>query len=518
MTDPRPKFAFKLSHLYTAVIVSVVLVVVTTLAVTLFVNSRKILKDLTKSSVTLSEKDLLDQLKKRAELLAGFAAEDLITPLYQFQMNSIADKLKTLKNQEDVVYTYVYDPSGRILHDGTKKSALINNVLEDGTSKRAVASTTSILVQISSNTLDVAAPIRLEDQLLGGLRIGFSLSGIKKEIGTMNAELETLGNTGVGRSRKAVLIITLILVILGIMVSLVVARGLSRPIHLLSDFARQLGDGNYDVQIPIQRQDEIGQLVHAFNQMTTNLKKATAMLIQAEKLAGIGQMAAGVAHEIAKPLTAIYGYIQIINRDSAAPNPHKEKLQIVEQQCARMAEILDNIRTFSRQSKSKLEPIDITRPLKEALMLLEPQLLKNHVTVTQQIDDNLPKFTADSNQIQQVLINLIANATDAMGGKAGSKILVSARQSRDKRYPKENFIEIIIKDNGPGIPENVIGKIFDPFFTTKGEDKGTGLGLSVTYGIIKSHHGTITASSPPGEGAVFTITLPITQPQNPGTA
>ena len=483
--------------------------VVIALATTLLLKSRKILKDLTQSSVQLSQKDLLDQLKKRAELLAGFAADDLVTPLYQYEMNTIAAKLAALKKQEDVAYVYVYDPSGHVIHDGTKELKLLNQILEDEISKRAVTHTNGTLVQMTSDIMDVATPVRLEDKVLGGLRIGFSLNGINKQISTMNTELEALGRAGVRRSERAALIITLILVIFGVLVSLIIARRLSQPIHLLSDLAERIGSGDYDVQIPVQRQDEIGHLGHAFNQMTTNLKKATAMLIQAEKLAGIGQMAAGVAHEISKPLTAIYGYVQIILRDTTEPNPHKEKLEIVERQCVRMTEILNSIRTFSRQSKTTLGPVDAAHPLKEALVLLEPQLLKNHCEIIQQVEGNLPKLMADSNQLQQTFINLISNAMDAMGGKAGSKIWVTIRRSSDKQYPPEDFLEIILKDNGPGIPQEVIGKIFDPFFTTKTEDKGTGLGLSVTYGIIKNHHGAITASSIPGEGATFTIALPI---------
>jgi len=238
------------------------------------------------------------------------------------------------------------------------------------------------------------------------------------------------------------------------------------------------------------------------------LKETQAMLVQAGKLSAMGQLGAGIAHELNQPLAAIRGYTQVLIEEIKNNDPHLADLKIIEEQTGRMGTIVNNIRTFARDSKFKLELIDVHKPIEDAFTLLTAQLTNHNIEVVKDYGQDIPKIKADSNQLQQVFINLISNARDVLDKNNGGKIWVSTRMLKLEKQKTDLNIEISFKNEGPPIPKEIIHRIFDPFFTTKDSGKGTGLGLSISYGIIKDHQGEIMVANKE-DGVEFVISLPV---------
>ncbi len=235
------------------------------------------------------------------------------------------------------------------------------------------------------------------------------------------------------------------------------------------------------------------------------LQQMQTQLVQSEKLSAIGEMIAGVAHEINNPLTAVIGYSQLLQMQSIDQDAqiHDDLGQILEAGM-RMKRIVANLLDFSRQHQPQKEYVDINQIISTSLALRMNELTNNNIEVHTDLVSDLPWTLADRHQLQQVFVNIINNAQQAMIEKGGpGKLTVSTRPQRN------NTILIRFQDTGPGIPEEIMSRIFDPFFTTKEVGKGTGLGLSVSYGIVNEHEGRIWAESEDGRGATFLIELPI---------
>ena len=225
------------------------------------------------------------------------------------------------------------------------------------------------------------------------------------------------------------------------------------------------------------------------------LKESEKQLLQSDKLATIGQLAAGVAHEINNPLGNISLYTQMLLKKTEDKNT-EDKLKVINDEANRAAKIVKGLLDFARQSDPKLSPVDINKEIEKVLNIMNPQLKDIKADA---ILSPLPSILADSGQIQQVIMNLLANSIQAI--TENGEIIVKTNASKD-------HIEIGISDNGCGIPGENLDKIFDPFFTTKEQGKGTGLGLSICYGVVKTHKGSIDVKSEVGKGTTFTIKLP----------
>lgn len=242
-------------------------------------------------------------------------------------------------------------------------------------------------------------------------------------------------------------------------------------------------------------------------------KALEQQLRQAEKLNSLGKTISGVAHELNNPLTGIMGFCQLLLRDEGIQenSRHREDINAVFREAERCQKIVRNLTTFARKHKPEKTHIGLNGLLADCLKLQENQLRVHNVEVRAEYDAQLPKTMADFHQLQQVFMNLIGNAQDAMAGLAGGKIISVKTRMAD------GFIRVEIADSGPGIPAEIADRIFEPFFTTKEPGKGTGLGLSISYGIIAGHGGSISAGNAPGGGALFTVDLPVMSPA-PGPA
>jgi len=255
------------------------------------------------------------------------------------------------------------------------------------------------------------------------------------------------------------------------------------------------------------------ELIKAYEDLKEHckeLKETQAQLVQAHKMTALGTLAAGICHQLNQPLTGIKGFAQCALAEVDKESSLCEDLKTIEEQAKYMEEIITNISRFARQSESESVPLDINKPLEAALGLLSEQLRVHNIRLIKDIDPNLPNVNANFNQMQQVFINFITNAREAMDSMpkdAKKELTITTRAVASKGVKSKDFVEILFIDTGPGIPDKIKDKIFEPFFTTKGP-QSTGLGLSLSYGMIQEHGGFIDVTSSEGRGMVFRVALP----------
>jgi len=241
----------------------------------------------------------------------------------------------------------------------------------------------------------------------------------------------------------------------------------------------------------------------------TELKSLREQLIQSEKLAVMGQLAAGVAHEINNPINGIITYIHLflkrLSESRIDPKVWAKDLKLVERETMRIGRMVKNLLNFSRKTEPDLRAVSFPRLIEETLSLLEDQFLIKNIDIIKKYDENLPDILGDFSQLQQVVINLILNAIQALDEHGRISIGLQA----EGRKGSECFLVLSITDNGVGIPQEDMDKIFDPFYTTKTKDKGgIGLGLTIVQQIVKTHHGRITFKSKVNEGTTVSVRLP----------
>jgi two-component system NtrC family sensor kinase len=229
-----------------------------------------------------------------------------------------------------------------------------------------------------------------------------------------------------------------------------------------------------------------------------------AQLIHSAKLAAVGEMAAGVAHELNSPLTAILGNVQLLMRD-IQDEPANQMLNDIFQCGLRCKKIIQNLLTFSRQDEYQYETLSLNDVVEDVLGLIGYQLKVSGITVETRMSSSLPRFEGSRHQIEQVLINLMLNAKDATQENENARITV---ETGTVEWEGVDYVSVSVLDNGTGIKEEHLSQIFNPFFTTKGKFKGTGLGLSVSHGIAESHGGKLLVESKEGEFSKFTLILP----------
>jgi two-component system NtrC family sensor kinase len=275
--------------------------------------------------------------------------------------------------------------------------------------------------------------------------------------------------------------------------------------------------------------DEIGLLAKAFNSMTIDLKTARermvdwtktlesevdkkteeirrtqGQLIHTEKLASLGRMAAGVAHEINSPLTGIVTFAYLMLKRVPDESQEKEDLEVIIEQADRCSKIIKGLLGFARATTVEKGLTDINEVLTRSIQMVSSKVDFHNIKFDINMDDKLPQAIADSFQLQQVFLNMLVNAADAMDGK-GTIAISTRKVFEDEKL----FVEIEFTDTGSGISKENMGKIFEPFFSTKPVGKGTGLGLAVSHGIIQEHKGKIFVKSEPGHGAGFFVRLPL---------
>jgi len=326
----------------------------------------------------------------------------------------------------------------------------------------------------------------------------------------------------------AIMLVSLIVASMAAALTLLImlSRRVVDPINRIIDATKRVSQNELNTRVHIEREElegEVGVLAQSFNEMIAELKKsrdevenrsvrleeanrsmvlAQKKLVQSEKLAAIGTLVAGIAHEINNPVGIIAARADCMIMEAKEKGIDKqctEDLMVINKHAGRIAEITGALLTFARREPAEMVPVDVNDVVEDTLFLVEKQFQKEGITIKRVLSDQRPTVTGSENRLQHVLLNLLNNARDAVD--EGGTITIST-------ISEDNVVQITVTDSGKGMPEETIDNIFDPFFTTKDVGKGTGLGLAVSYGMIQDMGGVIEADSKSGEGSTFTITLP----------
>ncbi|MEW6410707.1 MAG: ATP-binding protein [Nitrospirota bacterium] len=302
---------------------------------------------------------------------------------------------------------------------------------------------------------------------------------------------------------KLACLLTFLFTGFGAAVAVLFSQFITSPMKRFMEFTKRLGEGDFDQRITIRSRDEIRELAERFNELSMRLKKARdemesahRKMLQTEKLAALGQLSAGIAHELKNPLTSIKMLFQSFIKN---PEPSQRDIEVITEEINRMDDIITRVLGFSRTESLDLEKTSIVDILRRVIILTRYRTREQRIDLSEGLDTNIPLINVDKAQLEQVFFNLILNAIQAM--PQGGKLRVSATLDGN------GDLRVAIADTGNGIPLQIQDKVFDPFFTTK--EDGTGLGLSVAYAIVKAHGGNIWFESLQGNGTTFFVTLPV---------
>lgn len=342
--------------------------------------------------------------------------------------------------------------------------------------------------------------------LLGVLDVNVSLAEVDREIARSRTVMA-------GAALAAILAGSLILWWLN-------RRLVVRPVAALVAGTRRVGEGDLATPIPFVGRHEMGELAKAFNTMVERLSETQRQLALADKLASVGRLAAGIAHEINNPLTGVLSYASLLRKRFDADREAADDLDVIVRETVRCRGIIKGLLDFSRPAQPLRKPTDLNEVARRAVAVVMSQLSLRHVSLSLDLAEDLPEAHADANQIQQVVVNLLLNAADAIGEEGGT-IAVATRTVTLPAGPEPDqatgvpsgdprpAVELAVSDNGCGIPPEDIPHLFEPFFSTKG-NRGTGLGLAVTWGLVEAHGGHIDVQSEPGRGTRLAVRLPLT--------
>lgn len=298
-----------------------------------------------------------------------------------------------------------------------------------------------------------------------------------------------------------VILIALICIVLAGVIAVPISSLITRPVADLVAANRLLAQGDMTVRVAPSGSMELVMLSQSFNRMVEKLQQTQQTLLHKERLASMGQLSAGVAHEINNPLGTILLFADILYKEMAETDPRREDLKLIQDEAMRCKKIVADLLNFARQQEVQAEETDVNALLEQVLTTMAPEPNSANLTVLRHFDPKLPAIQADPAQLQQVFINLIRNGIEAMPD--GGTLTLATRLLDGQQ------VEIQVRDTGGGIPAENLGKLFTPFYTTKPVGQGTGLGLSIAYGIIKMHHGQISVQSADSKGTTFFVVLPI---------
>jgi len=323
-------------------------------------------------------------------------------------------------------------------------------------------------------------------KVVGMLYVGARLASFENLVHTIN---------------QRVALIAILSIVLAGLIAVPITRIVTRPIRTLVEANQKLAKGDLSVRVAEDGRGELAMLGRSFNSMAAQLDQTQKELLHKEKLASMGQLAAGVAHEINNPLGTILLFSDMMYRETQEQDPHHNDLKIIIEETTRCKRIVSDLLNFSRQQEILTQDTDIHQLIDRTIVEVEILPLYDKVEIIRNYSPYPIHIQADPNQLQQVFINLLNNAAQAIPDQGKIEIIT--------RELDQSWVEIKIRDTGSGISEENLGKMFTPFFTTKGVGKGTGLGLSIVYGIIKMHRGQISVESELGVGTTFIIRLPV---------
>ena len=425
------------------------------------------------------------ELEKKAVSIAGNLSDRIANHILLKDYFQTTKALKEVLNKEkDLEYIFVTDEEGKIFahtfNNGTPPDILSWNPLDNK-----------------------AINMQLLDTEKGYIRdVGMNVFQDTKSELHIGIREDSLSRT-LAKMRYLTVPVIMAVILLAVIASFILSRLITNPLNKFVEFTKLLGQGEFGVKVDVPYGDEIGYLARNFNTLSMQLKSAKEKmeeaytythLLQAEKLSSIGQISAGLAHELKNPMTTLKMMFQAFKEQ---PDMTKEDAEVINNEIEKIDKILTNFLGFVKQKGFHFSRVDLNALIDRVLSLATFDIGSAGIVVQKDLLEALPAVKADRALLEQVFLNLVLNAVQAMPG--GGEIRISGKSD-------DRFAEVMIWDKGVGIPSDIRSKIFDPFFTTK--DEGTGLGLSIAYNIIKSHGGNLFFNSNEGAGTVFTVRLP----------
>jgi two-component system NtrC family sensor kinase len=382
------------------------------------------------------------------------------------------------------VSTNVMTPDGKRAL-GTRMSSEVRAVVLD-----QCCTFTGPAFVVDQNYITRYEPLRDHaNQVVGSLYVGAQQLSFVELVNTFNQRIALVA--------AATMLFTFLLAV-------PVSRVITRPLKELRELvgaSQRVAQGDLTARAPVRAGGEVGLVALSFNTMLDTLQTTQNQLVHTEKLASLGQLAAGVAHELNNPLGTVLLYSDILLRERPEYDQHYADLKMIVSETKRCKRIVGDLLNFARQQQVTAQPTDVHELIRELIDMAPRRVKTVTVNFVTEFDPNLPVIEADTAQLRQAFLNLMTNAVEAM--PQGGTLTVHTRAA------PPGMITVEIQDTGVGIPADNLSKLFTPFFTTKPIGKGTGLGLAIVYGIIKMHRGQINVRSQPGQGTTFTVTLPV---------
>ena len=460
---------------------------------------------------THQRKVILEQARLRVLALGASLAAMSHTALLNYDLIQLEQAAEKITDEnEDVIYAVAHQHDGKVAAF-SGRSDLQGKMLDDPISQRALQATAPLVQELlgvatTVRGYDVAIPVFAPHSAKkwGTIRLGFSLQRVYERIYHTRLTLLWL-STGA--------------IVCGTSLAIMLALRVSRPIRQLVAGVQAFTRGSYDYPLQVGTHDEIGYLAYTFAQMRTSLQHHLAslteehhrleeansrlqqmqeQLIQNERLATVGKMAAWVAHEINNPLSIISTAVRILQDQSREDSPDVRRLHIIDEEVSRIARILRELLDCSPVSPTQAV-VDVNAVIHSLETLLAPTLQSEQIALRVMLEPDLPRVCMESDRLKQVLLNIVRNAAEAMP-RGGSLVIQTTRQG--------DRIQVCITDTGGGIQPEHLGQVFAPFFTTKGHAGGKGLGLAIAYGLVASANGHIDVDSEVGKGSTFRVSLP----------
>jgi signal transduction histidine kinase len=453
---------------------------------------------------------IIQEVEKRALVMAQALESATAADLLTYNYVSVEQSVLKFSKTPDLVYTVVLDKERNVAAQFVRDYPL-RKILNQRSDERKSSGPTIEQVQVPGTEREtvyyVNLPVTIEGSLepWGTIRLGVSLKGMHEEIARTRWQIAGFGVLGL---------------LLGSAGATILARRMTRPIQALTQGVGAVGRGDLSQRIEVTSRDELGQLSAAFNRMTAQLARVRDLeerLRRADRLAGLGTMAAGIAHDIRNPLTSILIFSQLMSLHHDDPDVRAKFDRVVPRELERVQAVIEDMMELARSSTLHLEPTNLNEVLAQVLELYEGQATAQDIKISREFAPDLPFCMADRKRLHRCFSNIIANGIQAMatGGDLGVRTsLVPVARFSDPHAepaasgpPNGSAIRVVISDTGQGIPPDRLSRIFDPFYTTK--DKGLGLGMAITHRIVEDHKGSIDVQSHVDLGTTFTIYLPV---------
>jgi two-component system NtrC family sensor kinase len=464
------------------------------------------------------QRSYLTRVEFNAHQLSEMIKNSTKFDMLYYRRDHVHNIIDTIGRQEGIEKVRIFNKEGKIIYSSDK--SLIDTMVDkyaeacyachtkDQALERLSISERTRIFKLADNqrSLGIINPIYNEPGCWQGECHAHSED--QKVLGVLDVSMSLAEGDRLTRANTLLVIFMTFLAMISISLILwfFFQRLINRPVQRLVKATNAVAAGDLTTKLEVKRQDELGHLVNSFNAMTQKLEEAQTQIYHSDKLASIGRLAAGVAHEINNPLTGVLSYSSFLLKRVDGNPEMKADLEIIVRETKRCREIVKGLLDFARPVPTRKANVSLNDVVQRALNIVDNQLQFKHITVHQDLSQSLPDVTADAGQLQQVFINLLVNAADAIEDTGGEIFITSDAAM----YNGETCVQISLKDTGCGIAQENLSKIFEPFYTTKAQ-KGTGLGLAVVWGIIDKHGGTISVKSEEGTGSTFTIILPLSK-------